>query len=443
RFFGDHRFGGEQEAGDGCRVLQRRPGHLGGIDHARGDQVFVLVGARVVPESTLAFLDLLKDDASFQSGVADDASQGLLHGAADDLDTDRFVAGDLHLPERLAGAKEGDAAARHDSFFDGSPGGVKRVLDARLLVLHLRLGRGSDLHYGHAAGQLRQPFLQLLLVVVRGGLLDLRPDLLDAPFDVALLAGAVDQRGVVLVDGDALAAAEVVDSDPLQLLAELLGDDLPAGEDGDVLQHLLAAVAETRRLHRGDLERAAQLVHHQRRERLAFDFLGHDENGPAGPHHLLEQRDEIGHRADLLLGDEDEGILQLHDHPRRIGHEVRRDVPAVELHAFDHLQRGLEAFGLLDGDHAFLADLLHGVGDDVADGLVAVGGDGADLGDLGLALRLGAEPLQLVHHGLDGLLDPALERHRIVAGGYQAQALGVDGGGEHGRGGGAVAGDVA
>src|SRR5207248_1639443 len=83
-----------------------------------------------------------------------------------------FVAGALHLPERLAGAKAGDAAARHDSFFDGSPGGVRRVLDARLLVLHLRLGRGSDLHHGHAAGQLRQPFLQLLLVVVRGGLLD-------------------------------------------------------------------------------------------------------------------------------------------------------------------------------------------------------------------------------------------------------------------------------
>ena len=64
--------------------------------------------------------------------------------------------------------------------------------------------------------------------------------------DVGLLAGAVDDRGVVLVDGDALGAAEVLERDVLELEAELLGDRLAAGEDRDVLQHLLAAIAEAR-----------------------------------------------------------------------------------------------------------------------------------------------------------------------------------------------------
>ena len=35
-----------------------------------------------------------------------------------------------------------------------------------------------------------------------------------------------------------------------------------------------------------------------------------------------------------------------------IGHEVGRDITAVELHALDHLHVGLGALGLLDGDDA-------------------------------------------------------------------------------------------
>ena len=50
-------------------------------------------------------------------------------------------------------------------------------------------------------------------------------------------------------------------------------------------QHGLAAVAEARRLDGAHLERAAQLVDDQSRERFAFDVLGDDQaaGGPAGP----------------------------------------------------------------------------------------------------------------------------------------------------------------
>ncbi len=48
---------------------------------------------------------------------------------------------------------------------------------------------------------------------------------------------------------------------------------------------------------------------------------------------------------------------------------------------------GLEALGLFDGDDAVLADLLHRLGDQVADLLVVVRRDGADLRDLLLAGR--------------------------------------------------------
>jgi hypothetical protein len=65
--------------------------------------------------------------------------------------------------------------------------------------------------------------------------------------------------------------------DVLQLDAEVFGDDLAAGQDSDVLQHGLAAVAEARGLDGSDLEAAAQLVDHERGQGFAFDVFSDDQ----------------------------------------------------------------------------------------------------------------------------------------------------------------------
>ena len=106
----------------------------------------------------------------------------------------------------------------------------------------------------------------------------------------AFLPGAVDDRGVLLVDADPLGAAEHVERDVLELDAEVFGDHLAAGEDGDVFEHRLAAIAEARRLDGRDLEAAAQLVDDERGQRLAFDVLGDDEQRLAGLHDRFEHR---------------------------------------------------------------------------------------------------------------------------------------------------------
>ena len=85
--------------------------------------------------------------------------------------------------EHLRRPQQRHAAARHDAFFDGRLGRVHRVLDARLLFLHLGLGRRPDLDDRHAADQLGEPLLQLLAVVVGRRVLDLRAQLLDAALD--------------------------------------------------------------------------------------------------------------------------------------------------------------------------------------------------------------------------------------------------------------------
>ena len=108
--------------------------------------------------------------------------------------------------DRVGCLQQRDAAADHDAFLDRGARGIERVIDAVLALLHLDLGGAADLDHRNTAGQLGQALLQLLLVVVGGGLLDLHLDLGDARLDVLLLAGAVDDGGVLLLDAHALGA---------------------------------------------------------------------------------------------------------------------------------------------------------------------------------------------------------------------------------------------
>src|SRR5690606_25496709 len=306
----------------------------------------------------------------------------------------------------------------------------------------LDLGRAADADDRDAAGQLGQTFLQLLLVVVRGGVLDLLLDLADAGLDGGLLTDAVDDGGVVLGDGDLLGLAQHVEGDVLELDAEVFRDDLAAGQDGDVLQHGLAAVAEARGLDGGDAQAAAQLVDHQGGQGLALDVLGDDDQRAARLDHRFEDRQHGLQAAELLLEQQDERLFHLSLHLVRIGDEVGRQVAAVELHALNDIEFGLGGLGFLDGDDALVADLFHGLGDHFADLDVAVGRDGADLGDLGVVGDLLGRRLDLGEDGGDGLVDAALQIHRVHAGGDGLEAFLHDRLGQDGGGGGAVAGLV-
>src|ERR1017187_1916513 len=151
------------------------------------------------------------------------------------------------------------------------------ILDARLLLLHLGFGSSADLDDGNAADELHKTLLQLLAIVVGGCLFDLCADLLDPSLDFAVLAAAIDDGGVVLVDGDALGGAEIFDLDALELDAEVFSDRLATGEDGNVLQHSFATVAEAWSLDGRDVQSAAQLVDHEGCKRLAVYILGDDD----------------------------------------------------------------------------------------------------------------------------------------------------------------------
>ena len=187
-------------AGDRRGVLERRPRDLRGVHDPRLEHVHVLAGGRVQAPSRVERSDLLDDHAALEAGVRGDLLEGRLERLAHDQRAGRLVALQVELVEPRLAAQQRHAAAGHDALLDRGLGGLHRVLDAVLLLLQLDLGGRADLDHGDAAGQLGEPLLELLAVVVRVGLVDLALDLVDPALDVGLAAAALDERGLVLVD---------------------------------------------------------------------------------------------------------------------------------------------------------------------------------------------------------------------------------------------------
>ena len=260
--------------------------------------------------------------------------------------------------------------------------------------------------------------------------------------DVAFGAAALDDGGFVFGGADPAGLAEVLDGSGVQLAAGFLTDDGAAGEDGNVLEHSLAAVAEAGGFDREDVESAAELVDYQSSQGFAIHILGNDHHIlSANLKEFLEGGEQVGNGGNLFVGDDEGGVLDDGFHPVGVGDEVGRDVAAVDLHPFHILDFVGEALGFLDGDDAILADLFHSFGDGFADGFL-VGGKAGDLADAVAGFHGLGHTAQFVHYGGNGLLDAALDGHGVAAGGDVLEAFVDEALGQNNGGGGAVAGGV-
>ena len=162
-----------------------------------------------------------------------------------------------------------------------------------------------------------------------------------------------------------------------------------------------------------------------------------------GARHLLEDREQILHHADLPVGEEDQHVLQHRLHLLGVGDEVGREVAAVELQALDHLELGLGRLGLLDGDHALVADLLHRVGDHVADAW-SLWAEMVAICAFSSRLFTGRDSsFSASTAALGAAVETPLEIHRAGARHHVPHAVGEDGVGQDRRGAGAVAHRVA
>ena len=156
--------------------------------------------------------------------------------------------------------------------------------------------------------------------------------------------------------------------------------------------------------------------------------------------HRLQHAHQLLHRRNLLVGNQDVRLFELRLHLFGIGHEVGRDITAVELHALDHLDMGLGSLGLLDGDDTLVVDLGHRLGDQLTDRLVVVGRNGGHLLDLGeIRADLLALLPQRLHDRRNGLVDTAFQVHRVGSGRHVLQTDADDRLRQHGCGGRTVA----
>src|SRR5471032_3132356 len=441
--FAHHAVGGQHQAGDRRCVLQCRTGDLGWIQHAHFDHVAVGAVGGVIAVVAFACQNGCDDDRSFFAGVLHDHAQWLFHRAQHDLDAGVLVWVVAFDGDVGARAQQGYAAAWHDAFFHGSAGSVQCIFNAGFLFFHFDFGGSANLDHGNAAGQLGHALLQIFTVVVRAGFFDLHAHLLDARFDRFGLAGAVDDDGVFLADFDTLGLAQFGQGDFFQGQADFFSDHLAAGQDSDVFQHGFATVAEARRFDGAGFQDAADVVDHQGRQRFAFDVFGDDQQRTASFCDLFQYRQQVTDVGDFLVAQQDEWIVQDGDLLLLVVDEVWRQVAAVKLHTFNDVQLVVQRFAVFDGDDAFLADFFHRFSDTLADRVVGVGRDRADLGDFFGGGAWTSDFRQLFDGGSDCLVDAALQVHRVHAGGHELHAFAHDGLGQHGGGGGAVAGVVA
>src|SRR5438128_12172065 len=227
RYLGDEAFGGQQQAGDGSRVLERGASDFLGVHHTGFDEVFVFGRRDVVAFIALPAFDLFHHDRAFDAGVVRQSAGRELNGALDDVHPDPvIILGDRHGFDRRQATDQGHATAWHDAFFNRGASRMQRVFDTGLLLLHFGLGRRADVDDRDATGQLGQAFLQFLAIVVGGGFLDLTTDLIDPALDLGGFAEPFDDGGVFFVHHNALGAAEVVEFKALQFDAEVFADEL-------------------------------------------------------------------------------------------------------------------------------------------------------------------------------------------------------------------------
>src|SRR5689334_22503554 len=86
----DEGLGGKQHPGDACRVADRGPGDLDGVDDAGLDEILVLPGRRVEAMTLLLrLLHLRHCDVALEAGVLGDPAQRLDERTANNADPDR------------------------------------------------------------------------------------------------------------------------------------------------------------------------------------------------------------------------------------------------------------------------------------------------------------------------------------------------------------------
>src|SRR3984893_13073686 len=145
---------------------------LGRVDDALRHHVDVLARLRVEAEAVGILLkDLADHDRAILACIERDLARRPRERFADNVHAVLLVLiRSADALEHLGGAQQRDATAWQDAFLDSRTGRVHGIIDAILALLHLDLRRAADADNRGAAREFGEPLLELLTVVIGGGL---------------------------------------------------------------------------------------------------------------------------------------------------------------------------------------------------------------------------------------------------------------------------------
>ena len=182
--------------------MQRFKGHtgyLGRVDDTGCEKILVSIGTGIVAIVTFAVLDLLNHYCAFFTGIGHDLAEGFFDGAKHDVDTGGLIViGTLEVFKRLHATDVGHTATGDNAFGDSRTGCRKSIVNAVFLLLHLYFAGSAYMENGNTACELGETFLEFFAVIIACGLLDLGLDLSHTACDSFLVAGTVDNSGVLL-----------------------------------------------------------------------------------------------------------------------------------------------------------------------------------------------------------------------------------------------------
>src|SRR6185312_3300813 len=138
------------------------------------DHVAELAGLGI--ETEVSFFGLTyapDDDCTFMPRVLRNLARRFFEGPFNNIHAGRLIILKLQLPQCGDTPEQRYASPRNDPFFNGCPSCVHRVLDSGFLFLQFSFCRGPDLYQCHAAYEFGEPLLELFLVIVRTGFVDL------------------------------------------------------------------------------------------------------------------------------------------------------------------------------------------------------------------------------------------------------------------------------
>ncbi|EKD80800.1 MAG: hypothetical protein ACD_40C00007G0001, partial [uncultured bacterium] len=119
--------------------------------------------------------------------------------------------------------------------------------------------------------------------------------------------------------------------------------------------------------------------------------------------------------ANLLVGDQDIGVLHLGFHVVGIGHKIGRDIAFIKGHTVFVFDFDFKTLALLDFDDSVFANQVESFGDFLTNFFV-LGADGRNL-DPVVFFDVSFDAFEFGHDGLDRTINPPFHEHGVGTGG--------------------------